>query len=291
MKLMSCILVGLTLSTGVMADDLEIVGHIDQSVKQSVNSSSLKAKASPMKRIRFLKIELSDKAHQQISDSAKNISSLETGNSSRSRQLGMNNVPVLDQGAHGSCVTFANTAAIDAALNQGDYVSQLCLLQLGRYLEENGYIPSGWDGSFGPIVLNEITTFGVISKAQQMSMGCGGLTQYPMMGEVSQLGTPMSPVDYHSLSDASSSQKISWTSIMDSSDKFETVTSPNQTLNKVKMLLDSGDRLTFGVLLPGVETGVAGAVANYHVNNDTWVLTPKSWQSWQREMILLAMKW
>jgi C1A family cysteine protease len=36
--------------------------------------------------------------------------------------LGMNNVPVLDQGRHGTCATFATTAAVDAALGQGDYV-------------------------------------------------------------------------------------------------------------------------------------------------------------------------
>ena len=69
---------------------------------------------------------------------------------SSSIDLGMNNVPVLDQGSHGTCVTFATTAAVDAVLGKGDYVSQLCNLELGATLEQFGYYPSGWDGSFGP---------------------------------------------------------------------------------------------------------------------------------------------
>ncbi len=34
-------------------------------------------------------------------------------------ELGMNGVPVLNQGMHGTCVTFAVTAAVDAALGKG----------------------------------------------------------------------------------------------------------------------------------------------------------------------------
>ena len=69
------------------------------------------------------------------------------GNLPKRILLGMNNVPVLDQGSHGTCVTFAITAAIDAALSKGDYISQLCQLELGTYLEPMGYSVSGWDGS------------------------------------------------------------------------------------------------------------------------------------------------
>lgn len=41
-------------------------------------------------------------------------------------ELGMNSVPVLDQGSYGTCVTFATTAAMDAVLGLGDYISQQC---------------------------------------------------------------------------------------------------------------------------------------------------------------------
>ena len=275
MKLSCGALAGILLSTGVLAQDIKVIGHIDQAVKKSMNPSAMNAISAPMKQLRFLKIEISDNAHQQISDTAKKLDSLEAMGPSQSKQLGMNNVPVLDQGSHGSCVTFANTAAIDAALNKGDYVSQLCLLQLGRYLQDNGYVPSGWEGSLGPVVLNEITTFGVINKAQQTSNGCGGLMQYPMTGEESQLGSPMSPVDYHKLTDIDTSAEISWSTVLDMSELFEASMEPRQTLTQVKNLLNSGNRLTFGVLLPGIEMGVAGAVGKFHATNDTWLLTPE----------------
>jgi C1A family cysteine protease len=275
MKLTCGALAGILFSTGLLAQDIKVIGHIDQAVKKSIATSAMNAMSAPMKQLRFLKIKISDKAHQQISDTAKKTDVSNLVGPSQSKQLGMNNVPVLDQGSHGSCVTFANTAAIDAALNKGDYVSQLCLLQLGRYLQENGYVPSGWEGSFGPIVLNAITTFGVINKAQQMSNGCGGLTQYPMTGEESELGSPMSPVDYHQQTDADSSEAISWSSVLDTTQLFEVSMAQRQTLRQVKHLLDSGNRLTFGVLLPGIQMGVAGAVGTYHATEDTWVLTPE----------------
>ena len=275
MKLLCGALAGILLSTGLLAQDIKVIGHIDLAVKKSMSPSTMNATSALMKQLRFLKIELSDNAHQQISEAAKKVYSIDAAGSLQSKQLGMNNLPVLDQGSHGSCVTFANTAAIDAALNKGDYISQLCLLQLGRYLQDNGYVPSGWEGSFGPIVLNEITTYGVINKAEQASNGCGGLMQYPMTGEESQLGTSMSPVDYHKLTDLDSSARISWSSVLDMNDLFEPYMDPKQTLKQVKNLLNAGNRLTFGVLLPGLEMGVEGALGKFHVTNDTWVLTPE----------------
>ena len=59
--------------------------------------------------------------------------------------LGMANVPVLDQGAYGTCVTFSSTAALDAILAQGDFVSQQCSLELDYGLN-NDY----WDGAYYP---------------------------------------------------------------------------------------------------------------------------------------------
>ena len=54
------------------------------------------------------------------------------------KNIGMNNVPVLDQGRHGSCATFAATGALDAALTKPSgelgYISQLCNLDLGNYV-------------------------------------------------------------------------------------------------------------------------------------------------------------
>src|SRR4029077_16988364 len=79
--------------------------------------------------------------------------------------LGMNNVPVLDQGMHGTCVTFATMAALDAVYGKENYISQLCNLSLGSYLEKisAGSYPSGWNGSLNKIVLEQIKTYGIIS--------------------------------------------------------------------------------------------------------------------------------
>lgn len=74
--------------------------------------------------------------------------------------LGMNNVPVLDQGAYGTCVTFATTAAIDAALGIGDYVDQQCSLELDMALGKNY-----WDGAyFATDVLLPLKKYGVVQK-------------------------------------------------------------------------------------------------------------------------------
>lgn len=95
--------------------------------------------------------------------------------------LSMGNVPVLDQGAHGSCVTFAATAAIDAKMNAGDYISQQCLLELGNHInkvkdcekdedfsndgDDDEYGCSGWEGLMtASSTLSRINKYGVVSK-------------------------------------------------------------------------------------------------------------------------------
>jgi C1A family cysteine protease len=57
----------------------------------------------------------------------------------------MSNVPVLDQGQEGTCVTFSSTAALDAVLKQGDFISQQCSLMLDDSLGT-----SFWNGANMP---------------------------------------------------------------------------------------------------------------------------------------------
>ncbi|OGV46926.1 MAG: hypothetical protein A3F46_01985 [Legionellales bacterium RIFCSPHIGHO2_12_FULL_42_9] len=192
----------------------------------------------------------------------------------KNMQLGMGNVPVLDQGAHGTCVTFANTAAIDAALNQGDNISQLCQLQLGRYLEKNGYGVSGWNGSMSPSVLHQMQTFGVVNKTMQRNIGCGGLTDYPTSNAL-EPESEISLNDYHAISEVLPKNQVAWTSLLDAYQVFLDRTDSNKTLLVTKAALDAGDRLTFGVLLFAIDQGVAGAVGKYKASNDSWVLTPE----------------
>jgi hypothetical protein len=79
--------------------------------------------------------------------------------------IGMNGVPVLDQGKYGTCVTFAITAAIDAILGKGDYISQLCNLKLGEYFSSKAImLGSGWWGASGETVLSQLNAFGFINK-------------------------------------------------------------------------------------------------------------------------------
>jgi hypothetical protein len=266
-------------SAGALAQDVTVVGTVDQALKYSTQSRGvLRATSTGVKHITLLKISLSDKAWKTM-DSRVALSLKHESDLSkvpmRKVQLGMGDVPVLDQGRFGSCVTFADTAAVDAVLGKGDYISQLCQLQLGRYLENNGYTPSGWDGSLGGIVLHQMSTFGIISKDQQVAHGCGGLTQYPDHGSELGWGTEMSPVDYHALSESLDEHAVAWTSVLDMYQVFSDQTHLGKTLTQVKKALAAGDRLTFGVLLPLSNYGAAGAVGQYHVTNDTWVLTPE----------------
>ncbi len=274
MKLMclTCFLMFIT-GSAVAAEDIAVVGHIKQTV--TVPSSRLfKAQSAP-KQITLLKIQLSDKAKHTIADRVNNVVSQAQDVSVNSEsplavQLGMNNVPVLNQGGHGTCATFANTAAINATLNKGDYISQLCQLQLGRFLESSAYTPSGWDGSLGQIVLNQMVVFGIVSKERQQVSGCGGLNEYPLYEEdpVSE----MTVTDYHQLSEEVN--KVAWTSLLDI---YQAVLDQDlsRTLNDVKVSLNKRDRVTFGVMLVDVDLGVAGAVGKHHAVNDTWILTPE----------------
>lgn len=260
------------LSSFSFAQDIKLNGTIDTVIRLP---STTQAKAASFKPIALLKVELSDKAMQKIQQKAQasvNEKTISAIHAERKIQLGMGNVPVLDQGSYGSCVTFANTAAIDAALNKGDYISQLCSLQLGRYLEKNAYVPSGWNGSWGTIVLNQMSTFGWVSKAKQRSEGCGGATEYPMISTFSFPGSEMTPEQYHQMSDEPS---LAWSSIVDIYDVLLDGSNANDALNQVKASLTAGDRLTFGVLFPSLNRGMMGAVGQYKAANDSWLLTPE----------------
>ena len=275
MRLISGLCLSLFVSVTMAANDFKITGTVDQII-QSTQGSLLKAAPSTVKHVALLKVELSDQVRQKIehkAEQALNQAQHVLKGTASKVQLGMGNVPVLNQGSYGSCVTFANTAAIDAALNKGDYISQLCSLQLGRYLEENGYTMSGWDGSLGGMVLNQMSVFGLVSKAKQKSVGCGGLVDYPLNTSFEQNGTPMLPEDYHRISEPM--ETISWSSVADVYQVFLDKMNTEDLLLTVKKTLDMKDRLTFGVLLPGVDLGVVGAVGTYQKRYDSWVLTPE----------------
>ncbi|MBA2709313.1 MAG: C1 family peptidase [Tatlockia sp.] len=259
------------------AEEVKIVGTITTSLKPPAKNSLLST-AVTIDPIKLLKIELSSQAKKNLATRSKkaiahthqfSTSSL-PNKYPRKVTLGMNNVPVLNQGQHGTCVTFAVTAAMDALLNKGDYISQLCQLQLGNYLTNNSYTLSGWEGSFGRTVLNQTEMFGIVSKAQE-AQGCGGLYSYPLEGDEKVDGI-LSIEDYHKLSE-NLEKLIEWSPILDHNQAFADRVDTTQTLNQIKGALSEGDRVTFGVLFPSYHLGVAGAIGKYHVENDTWLLT------------------
>lgn len=82
--------------------------------------------------------------------------------------LGMDNMPVLDQGPYGTCITFSTTAALNALKHIGDTISQQCLLELGNFEEEMsfGEIASGWDGAYYEEVISRIQNYGIVTKSK-----------------------------------------------------------------------------------------------------------------------------
>lgn len=268
------IVLALTCSTSIAAD-LEIVGKIEQPITVLKNKNF---QANTPKNVTLLDIILSAKAQSIIAkrvekEQLAKLQHIESQGSGKQIQLDMNGVPVLNQGNHGTCVTFATTAAIDAALGKGDYISQLCQLTLGRYLENNGYTSSGWNGSWGRIVLSQMDVFGLVTKANQRLLGCGGMTEYPLSGE--DPTDDLSVADYHLMSEVVPKNKISWSSVLDVYDVTSDQIDTEQILAKVKQALTAGDRLTFGVLLADVNQGIAGAIGSHNEKFDSWVLTPE----------------
>jgi hypothetical protein len=192
---------------------------------------------------------------------------------------GMNGVPVLNQGQHGSCVTFAITAAIDAVLGKGDYISQLCHLEVGSYLESRSFYPSGWDGSIGPYVLNQIMEFGIINKENQKVKSCAGLTEYPS-NNMNDSGQPMSLEEFKTSAEDISTT-ISWQALLTPEQRFQNETefqnNSRKLLLKIKKLLaypphGIETRIAFAALLSTNHCD-AGACANHHTADDTWALT------------------
>ena len=248
--------------------------------QQSVSSRQLQTHA-PEKSITVLNAKLSEKAWEALAARVKNINLDSTSRVSASRlprpgasrtQLGMNNVPVFEQGDHGSCAMFAATAAVDAALGKGDYISQLCQLQLGQHLERLGYMPSGWDGSNTPLVLHQMLTFGFVNTTEQRTTGCGDYTEYPTHEAMPE--TEMSLSAFHAISEPFPDEHIDWSTVLDDYHIIDRI-DPKKTLDTIKTALRKGDRLTLGVLLIGVEEGVIGATGRHREPYDTWVLTPE----------------
>ena len=269
------------------AADFNIVGTIPMVVKEH-NNAHLKALATPRRNIVLLqKVELSPKAQQAFANRINKLKKptfkiLNAYSSEENKalnlpshiNLGMNNVPVLNQGAHGSCVTFAVAGSIDSLLGKGDYISELCSLTLGNALaEKNSNYPSGWNGSYGSLVLEQFFEYGIVPMDKQKTVGCGGLTSYPVWDPTDE-GMSTSPDEYRLMSEPLN-QQYEWHPIFSNSVAFiDSLYNPQKMLDDVKKSLNKGNRLTFGVLLD-ISQGSNGAVGTHNIKHDTWMLTPE----------------
>jgi len=272
-------MLSLIINTQAFANDITIVGDAEQTIQLTHLNNTLDSQVNS-KSITLPTFQLSSHAQhviyqhiqQALEHSTDNHTSSVTSAKSKSVQLGMNHVPVLDQGRHGTCVTFAITATIDAALDKGNYISQLCLLQLGQNLENQGLGRSGWTGLWGNVELERIDKFGIISLKNQHQNGCGGLNDYPYYTTPN---TEMSAEEYESLSQHLSGKRFTWKPIFTKKQSTTPTKDINKKVTDVKAALDAGNRVTFGVLLPRTDLGTLGAVAWHHYFADTWVLSYK----------------
>lgn len=202
--------------------------------------------------------------------------------------LNFDKFPVLNQGQHGSCVTFASAAAFNYLLGKPDYVSSLCSLELGHTLEKNGYYPSGWDGSFGPIVLDQFLRFGYVKTSDQTMYGCAGVKTYPS-NNGRDTGNPISLTEYKQRSQTLLFEQLSidtgarvyWSPIVSMEERFNfdgtTTYDGQKALMQVKQAIanNTGSTksiVTIGTLLYG-DLCHAGACAKHNAQDDTWAMT------------------
>jgi len=240
----------------------------------------LKLDNNQTKTVRLMKVKLSKKARAQLSSNLADIlahpNQLKTMDSNlpKSVYLGMNGEPVLDQGTWGTCTTFAPTGAIDALYDykQGERVSQLCNLELGKTVDPG---ESGWDNSLGYIELNQLSQYGFDDLNSQRSVGCGGLFHYPVTDPTDN-GHAMT-VDQFEAMKSGGFSKQDWTPIWANQNnpiwgQTISVADGKVVLHDVKRALNQGYRVVFGTYLdPNVNS--FGNTGTYKVPDDAWVMT------------------
>lgn len=270
-------LIGLAFITQVTfaSSHLKYVG-VEQKVIKATNktqsSRGLRAHQAPPKKVTVLRVQLSKKARVALKNRAGKRQALlpSTKNLPSKFQLGMNVTPVLDQGYHGSCATFAVIGAMDALKGQGDYYSELCSLNLGKHLSRNGYGYDGWQGQDPQIILHRIEEFGLVSKKTQKTNGCGGLTEYPTYERDSSGEVTLE--EYHQMSQPLYFTGLSaWNGYFGAIDWITKDESMDKILEKTKLSLYRGNRIVIGTLLELTE-GI-GAYGTFSKDQDSWVLT------------------
>lgn len=275
-------LLGVTLLTTTLASAQPVIPAHEKTIQiTGATPISVHLRNGSEKTVRLMGLKLSPSTQkilfQNLAFSFAHPSMPATNHSlSPQIDLGMNQVPVLDQGNWGTCVTFATTAAIDAfyPLHGDQAVSQLCSLELGKTLK----IPDktgGWNGSFGHLVLNEISQYGYLTTAYQHQKGCGGLKEYPSFSKNN--GKRMAKSVYVKNS-VKTFNTHTWQTLLNETDSDNPdIFNPEkkqQLLDTVRENLAAGYRLTFGVILDEYMSA-GGAIGRFNAEEDTWVLDSK----------------
>ncbi len=208
----------------------------------------------------------------------------------------MASMPVLDQGVHGSCATFSNTGALNALLfwiNPQDSISQLCNLALGSAFDRStqgasaiGYLQSGWNGTFGIHVLEQLERFGAVPTVQEATGLCGGVTSYP--GKSPNIPPAMQPSAFVPMSKNVMSMVL-WSGLLMPDQRYSTdparpYNGPN-LVRQMKRVLAGNTSLTGSRLLVTIGFQLYAAVCDTgacakkdgstSTTNDTWALTPE----------------
>jgi hypothetical protein len=254
------------------AKNIEVIGQTPITIQQNIQQGLTYGQVLPkLKTIQLMEVKL-DKAEQAYLNRESKTLMSSTGDEFVSpypskKFLGMNKVPVLDQGIHGTCVTFAITGALDAILSKGDYISQLCHLTLGGYLEKKGMGLSGWNGSYAKNVLAQIEQYGVVSKNNQRKNKCGGFKEYPRYTQIKE-SSYTEPEQFLAMSEKIYGVQFNWKDVY----HFK---NGEDNLTQVKEAINAGHRLAFAVLIPATEEGTVGAVGRHKTwfYEDSWVLT------------------
>lgn len=208
-----------------------------------------------------LKYPATKKTHALVHARLKSLqhSNLSSANDglAAAKQLGMNNVPVLNQGDTYFDSAYASTATIDALLSRGDFISQLCLIQLGNYMD-----PS--NKGFGFTLhhsLSRLENYGYIMKVHQKGAGCED-PNTPFINYES----------YNRLSRNTVAESIMWFPLLNVHKSVSERVNTEKTLIEIKKAINQEQRVTMGFLAFYKDGNTLGAMGSYHEKNDTWIL-------------------
>lgn len=172
------------------------------------------------------------------------------------KQLGMNNVPVLNQGNTYFDSAYASTATIDALLGRGDFISQLCLIQLGNYMDPT-------NKGFGFTLQNTLSrleNYGYIMKVHQRSAGCEDAIPF------------INYESYNRLSRNTVAESIMWFPLLSMHKSIGERANTEKTLLEIKKAINQEQRVTMGFLAFFKGDNTLGAMGSYHEKDDTWIL-------------------